>query len=527
MSDLFTEITIEEWKEATEVEESLIGLTDWMLIEVGMFFRTHDRDTCYIVQDEDGGTGFTFGGAGFESDYAKYGIYFRSAHVVSKNKTYLFLLSAEELQEDGHSLAEITEYSEKGKVEIIITDLAELSPDAMLKIYQCLENDNCEIVNKITVDTIYVDSDDSIEFLDFTGMGLLNDNSETSQRLNVLKRQMEYVRSIGKEKRFALKLEDTENKILSDIFDGLVATFMPRGYKFYTNDYKNMKYFASMIRMYSREYMKITDYFDSIKQHLNFGVYVADEIDALASKKYRRCDLFLTQIENNQNPKVQLVVLPLNDNGQIQRQSRKVTVNLNDITYEEVDPKYLAYADQYLTSCDVLKNESLHCSNTFCMVMDGRRFIAVFLGFTNSMRCKVSPLCTSINWAPVEIPFDKYAHILPITIFEDGLKLAKAVYGDGYSRLVLQRPAVDYMDYFAITEMQFKTGRMNTENCEVPEDAVGMYFISSSAARARDCSLLFDKMEKKSLWDMGFLTYYGGPLPTLRKEFTFEYGDLK
>lgn len=526
MSD-FTEITVDEWEESTKVDESIECIADWTLLEVGTFFRTHDRHMSYILVEEGGGVNFDAGFAGFEGDYAKYGIYFRSMHVVNKNKTYLFLLSVDELLHDGKSLQEIRECCEKGKVELIISDLENASTEVMLQLYGMLEIENCVILNKITIDTVYTETDDSIEFLDFTGSGILDDSTETSQRLNALKQQMEYVRSVGKSKRFAIKLEDTDNKIISDIFDGLVATFMPRGYKFYTNSYKNSKYFSSMIRMYSREYMKITDYFDSVRDHLNFGVYVANEIDRLASDKYRRCDLFLVQIENNQDPMMQLIVLPLNDEGQIQRQSRKVTVSLNDIKYSEVDPKYLPYADQYLTSCDILVNESLHCSNTFCMELNGRKFIAVFLGFTNSMKCKVAPLSKSINWAPVEISFEKYAHVLPITIFEDGEKIARSIYGDKYDKLTTQRKVVDYMDYFAVSEMKFKTNRMNAENCEVPEEAIGIYFISSCAARARDCSLLFSRMEKKSLWDMEFLTYYGGPLPSLRKEFIFEYGDLR
>ena len=522
MSNEFIDISVEELQESVTTDLNLQCSLDWVVLEIGEFFRNHDRDYLYMVKGTDSSYGI-----GLEVDYAKYGIYFSRVDVISKDRTFLFLLSTDELLHDGHTLMEIHDRSKVANVEVILSDLAEVSIDLMLRVYEELDILNCKILNRITVDTIYTTEETTdIDFLDFSDFGVLTDNTETCQRLNAAKRISDYVKSAGKERRFAIKREDLHEQMSSDVFDGLVASYLPRGYKFYTNNYRNPKHFQDMINMFSREYMKITDYFDSIKNHLNFGVYVANEVDNNLANKYKRCDLFLIQIDNNQSPQVQLILMPIQD-GQLQRQTKKVALDMHSFDYKEIDPKFLPYADQYLTDCKILQDESLHCSNTFCLSMQGKEFLAVFLGFGNSMRCRVSPVCGSIVWADMNIPYEKYSHVLPITIFDDGLTLAKGVYGGDVRGLTLKRNMPYYMDYYAVATIQFKTGRMDPTNCLLPDEVVGLYFIMSSAARVKKCTALFDSISKKSLWDMGFLSYYGGPLPTLQKEFIFKYGDLK
>lgn len=522
MSSNFIEISVDELRNGVEDVTALQSNVDWALLEIGEFYRSHDRELFYTVVDAEENFG-----VGMETTLAKYGIYLNRVDVVEFTKTYLFLLTVEELLHDGHSLMEIRDASRKSKVEIILSDLETTALETVLRIYNELDIENCVLLNRVDVDSIYSgEEDEDVEFLDFSEFGTLADNTETSQRLNAVKKISEYVRSVGKNRKFAIALKDLSEPMSAGVFDGLVAAYLPRGYQFHTNSYQNRKHFEDMIKMYSREYMKIVDYFDGLREHLNFGVYVANEADFHTSNKYKRCDLFLVQIGNDSTPQVQMVVMPIKD-GVLVRQSRKVALGLNDFEYEEIDPKFLPYADQYLADSNILTDESLHCSNTFCLKMGGEKFLAVFTGFGNTMRCKVAPVCGSIVWADVNIPFEKYSHVLPITIFDGGLRLAKTFYKDRYDKIVLQRQVAPYMDYFPIVTMQFKTGIMDPSTCEVPEDALGLYFVQSSAVRTEQGRPLFKHITKRALWDMGFLTYYGGPLPSLRKNFIFKYEDLR
>lgn len=515
--DAFEEISAEELKADIDIDCDV----DWVLYEIALFYKLHDRSKSYFVDRTDSDVGI-----GLESDYAKYGIYFQGTKIINKTKTYLYLLSSSEIINDGGILAEIVDVSKTNPIEIIISDINDVSIDMLLRLYELLNIPNCVILNRISINNIYIEENDDIDFLDMSQFGSLADNTETNERLNALDNQIKYIKSVGRTKQFAIKRADTDNKMCVDVFDGLVCTFMPRGYRFCTNLYKNTTYFQNICKMYSREYMKITDYFNAVKNHLNFGMYVANEVDSHASAKCKRCDLFLFQMENNQVPVVRLVLMPIS-NGKIQRQTKKLDLPLDSFEYSEIDPKYLPFADVYLTECKILRNESLHCSNTFTLKMQNQKFLAVFLGFANNMKCKIAPLDRMIKWADIEIPYDKYSHVVPITVFEDGMKYVKAIYRDNYKNITLERPVVDYMDYFTISQMQYKTGRLNKDNCNIPEEAIGMYFVLSSAIRTKDCTDLFSVMDKKSLWDMGFLTYYGGPLPGLQKVFTFGYGDLK
>lgn len=511
------EISVKELNMNEDISDCVY---DWVIYKIGMFFKTHDRDKSYFVKDYDSSLGI-----GLETDYAKYGIYFAGMKTVNKVKTYLFLLSSTELFEDHFSLTDIHDLSKHSPVEVIITDIQELPVETIMKIYEYLDIPNCTILNRITINPIYTEENENIDFLDMSEFGSLADNSENNTRLNALYNQVQYIKSVGKGKSFALKLKDTENKMCTDVFDGLVASYAPRGYNFCTDTYRSSLYFENMVKMYSLPYMKIVHYFDMLRDHLNFGIYVSNVTDSKMSSKYRRCDKFLFQMDNDQVPKLILITMPI-DGGRLQRQTKKVILPLDKIQYSEIDPKYLPFADQYLTECNIVQNVSLHCSNTFKLEVQDREFLAYFIGFENEMECKIAPLDKSLRWANITLGFDKYAHVLPITLFEDGEKYVQKIFGDRSKSLQLVRPTFDYMDYFAAAQMQFKTGRMNIENCLVPMEAIGMYFIYTNAVRTKNCENLFKHFSKKSLWDMNFLTYYGGPLPGLQRVFTFGYGDL-